>query len=680
MVAQWPLTPAPQLMLGTREQAGGVQPLVLRGGDVARHRRLLGVSGSGKSKLLVSLFVQLFNQGLGVGLLDPHSDLCTDILQFLLDTGYFEHPDAYRRLLYLDFSRQDRFLPMNWLAQPYPDHVVARNLVEVWKRAWSSLEGGAAPQLENILLASLLVLIANQRPLTDLQRLLTDKPFRDGLLRQVTDPEVLTFFRARFERGGKSTPASAESTLRRAFLLSFSPALRYTLGQQENTLDFRRIIDSGTSVLVNLAGLDAETQRFLGCLLTVGFEQAALSRADQPEPWRRPFHLLLDEYSLFAAQSDASLARMLDMARKYRLTLTLSQQTVGQSGPSIRAALQNAVDIVMRVGHEDAHALAPRLLEYDPLLTSVLPDPNEPHRSRARYLSAQEQQSQLARELERLPARAALARIGDTTVRFQTLTVPAARRPAAELQAVIERYAQLLLTPRGQLEQPRLQQDIAVPVQTVSNERVPDEVPDLPTHDLSADELTFLRLVVNSPQRTVSEHYQAFGASVWKGSKLRTTLEERGYLLTIETRLGQGRRVTKYLVPTALALELVPIDLPAGRGGPLHRHVQQLVVAEAQAGNLHAETEYQLADGGIVDVHVVGCALTVAVEIAISSRVERELAHVEACLAAGYVRVVCLVFSDRLRSRLVRDLPGSFTPEECGRVEILPLTRIGQLF
>src|SRR5262249_40256862 len=52
---------------------------------------------------------------------------------------------------------------------------------------------------------------------------------------------------------------------------------------------------------IHLGGLDAQTQRLLGCLLTVGFETAALSRADLP-PWRRSaYHLIIDEFSQFSA-------------------------------------------------------------------------------------------------------------------------------------------------------------------------------------------------------------------------------------------------------------------------------------------------------------------------------------------------------------------------------------------
>ena len=698
MATSWTAVSRPQLLLGSTVVGDVAELVALDASGVSRHKRLLGVSGSGKSKLLVSMFIQLFNQGIGVALLDPHSDLCFDIMQFLADTGYFDHPDAYRRLLYIDFSRQDRFLPMNWLRQPYPDHVVARNLVEVWKRAWSSLEGGAAPQLENIVLAATLVLVQQQHPLTDLGQLLTDKPFRDGLLAGVSDSEVVRFFRTRFDRSGKGVPASAESTLRRAFLLSFSPTLRQTLGQTENRLDFRHLMDTGTSVLVNLSGLDAETQRFLGCLITVGFEQAALSRADQPEPWRRPYHLMLDEYSLFAAQSDASLARILDLARKYKLTLTLAHQTAGQTGPQLRAALQNAVDITMRVGHEDAQALAPHLLEYDPLLTNVRPDPNDPYRSRASYVSAAEQQASLARTLERLPAREALVRIDGRTRRLRTLTVPPARRPPHELDAIVERYAQLLLTPTDQLDQYQHegQHDVGMPGTdehqpsgpasesapdtdlTIASEVMPT-APAASASELTEDELAFLTLVATSPGQTISQLYDGFGASVWKASKLRDALVERGYLVLIETRLGQGRRVAKFLIPTSKTVELVSATMPAGRGGPIHRHVQQLIAGEAMSKGYQATVEWQLADGGIVDVHLAREAEMVAVEVAISSRVGRELEHIAACLRTGYGRIICLVASDALRAAIARDLPRSFTADECQRVTLAPLSHLGRL-
>ena len=56
-------------------------------------------------------------------------------------------------------------------------------------------------------------------------------------LNQVDDELVHETF-ANYDRLGKDQPKEAGSALRRAFLLSFSPETRYTLGQFENVLDF----------------------------------------------------------------------------------------------------------------------------------------------------------------------------------------------------------------------------------------------------------------------------------------------------------------------------------------------------------------------------------------------------------------------------------------------------------
>src|SRR5205823_6124009 len=118
----------------------------------------------------------------------------------------------------------------------------ARNVVEACKRAWPALADGAAPQFENIMLASALVLVQNALPLTELPRLLSDRAYRDRLLQRVTDHDVVDFFRSRFDRWGRDASLMVESTLRRVFLLTFSPTLKASLGQSENALNFRELM------------------------------------------------------------------------------------------------------------------------------------------------------------------------------------------------------------------------------------------------------------------------------------------------------------------------------------------------------------------------------------------------------------------------------------------------------
>ncbi|MBV9453757.1 MAG: hypothetical protein JOZ19_06505 [Rubrobacter sp.] len=71
-----------------------------------------------------------------------------------------------------------------------------------------------------------------------------------------------------------------ESTLNKAFLLAFADHLRYTFGQRQNTLNFRKIIDEGISLIVNLnlSGLDDETQSLIGSFLAIGFANAAFDK------------------------------------------------------------------------------------------------------------------------------------------------------------------------------------------------------------------------------------------------------------------------------------------------------------------------------------------------------------------------------------------------------------------
>src|SRR3989442_431602 len=103
----WPTSRRPALTLGTYGPPLINRPFVLGAADVTAHKHVIGTTGMGKSKFLASMFVQLLNQGVGCALIDPHADLATDILGTLHDSGFFAHPDARKRLLYVDFSRRD---------------------------------------------------------------------------------------------------------------------------------------------------------------------------------------------------------------------------------------------------------------------------------------------------------------------------------------------------------------------------------------------------------------------------------------------------------------------------------------------------------------------------------------------------------------------------------------------
>ncbi len=340
------------------------------------------------------------------------------------------------------------------LRQPYDDHTAARNVVEACKRAWPALADGAAPQFENILLAASFVLVQNRLPLTALPRLLTDGSFRGQLLMQVTDADVVDFFRGRFDRWGRDTPLMIESTLRRIFLLTFSPALKGSLGQSDNLLDFRAIMDDGVSVIFNLGGLDEDTQRLLGCFITVGFEVAALSRAEIPERQRRPYHLIIDEFSQFSAQSEESLARVLSLARKYGLTLTLAHQTWSQVNGRMQGALQNAITVAFKLGRSDAEWAAPRFGRFDPFAMKHQVQ-MQAERSHPIYFNLQETVESWTQALMDLRPREAFVRSGAETLRVRSPNFAPAKCSQAELASLTGAYARRFLREPPDWESPR---------------------------------------------------------------------------------------------------------------------------------------------------------------------------------------------------------------------------------
>lgn len=379
------------------------------------------------------------------------------MLRILLSVGFYNHPRSYTKLLYIDFHRGEEYLPFNVLNQPYASHTVARHMVEVCRRVWPSLADGAAPQFENTLLPAIVTLVENNEPLTSLHRLLTDKPYRDTLLAQVSDPHITGFFHERFDKWGREAPMMIESTLRRAFLLTFHPELRFTLGQKTNSLNFRALMDSRTCLLFNLGGLDEETQKVLGCLISVGFEEAALSREDIPERQRHQYHLLMDEFSMFSAQSEESLARVLSLARKYGLYLTLAHQTWSQLSSRMQGALQNAIEICFKLGRHDAQHTAPRFMSFDPyLLKHEVSDPWQIDRTHPMFFNIQEQMESWIRALEELQPRHAWVAVGKKSVQIRTLSVDTSKARDEDVAQVEAEYARRLLTPRAQivLEEP----------------------------------------------------------------------------------------------------------------------------------------------------------------------------------------------------------------------------------
>jgi hypothetical protein len=118
---------------------------------------------------------------------------------------------------------------------------------------------------------------------------------------------------------------------------------------------------------------------------------------------------------------------------------------------------------------------------------------------------------------------------------------------------------------------------------------------------------------------------------------------------------------------------------PPGRGGAIHRYIQHLVEEGATAKGYTARCEYDLGNGGIVDVHLENGQLRIAVEIAVASKPSRELAHIRHCLAAGYDKVFDIFADEGMLQRTQEAMRGEFSDEELGKVRLLHLSKLYSL-
>jgi hypothetical protein len=437
---KWPLfLPSSETVRLGRVGPLGWLPYHIPVRDRHSHLYCIGTTGQGKSKFLESLLVADIRAGRGCGLVDSHADLARDTLAHLLSAGYFHTESARRRVIYFDPTRTDSYLPFNILKTPAAPYALAQQVIEAFRRTWpQALE--EAPRFTNIALASLLVLIETGGSLVDMVALLTSKLYRERLLTQVRDPQLVDFFHTRFDQWGREGPLMIESTLNKVSAFAFNPYLKHLLGASENRLDFRAIMDAGQVLIVDLGNCDGETRRLLGSLVVTGMEMAALSRKDQSGT-RKPFYLFLDEFQDFCAGDGAAktLAQILSECRKFGLHLHLAHQTLGQVQHRVSSALGNAgIKVVFGVDREDAEVMAKKLFAVD---TDEVKHEAQTETQHPLFSPLGEQWEKATAAIQALPSRMALIkRRGHPVIQMQTQRI---RPYAVQARALDELMADL---------------------------------------------------------------------------------------------------------------------------------------------------------------------------------------------------------------------------------------------
>jgi len=416
------------------------------GTDAEKHVWLQGVSGSGKSWALCWIILTLLRNNRNCIVIDPHGDLAELLLKYLAYSGFYDNEKAYEKLWYIECrkAKTEAAIAYNILRQPYTPYDISANFMSAVHRAFPS-SSGATTALDNLLLAASLLLSLNEEPITKLYDLVFSDTYRNTLLKNCENEQIQAFFAYKFP-GNKVNSQVVDSTLRRLFLLSFSPVLKNMLSQKENTLDFRTLMQRQVSLIFNLGGLSEEDKKLLGCLLTVHIEQAFMSRADIPEQERHFYSVLIDEFPVFAEQSGEAFNTIMEQVRKYKGSLLLINQHLEQLPRGIAGALQNAIPIMMKTGYRDSSTITSFFYRKDETdargFLSQFLNPKEPD-----AFSEIEKIEQARKHYETLPRSEAFVTLHGQTYHIQFPTLPAVSLPDGLIEQIKQEYTRRLLTP-----------------------------------------------------------------------------------------------------------------------------------------------------------------------------------------------------------------------------------------
>lgn len=342
-------------------------PFGIKARDRQRHMYVIGKTGMGKSTLLENMAAQDIQNGEGMAFIDPHGSAAEKLLEYIP-----EH--RVNDVVYFAPFDLDNPVSFNVMEDVGPDkrHLVVSGLMSTFKKIW--VDAWSA-RMEYILTNALLALIEYpDTTLLSVNRLFSDKHFRNRVVDYVKDPAVKAFWVEEFAAYTDRFAAEALPAIQNKIgQFTGNPLIRNIIGQPHSSFDIRKIMDEKKILIINLSkGLVGDTNaNLLGSMLTTRIYLAAMSRADLPPAVMKTmpnFYFYVDEFQSFA---NATFANILSEARKYHLNLIIAHQYIEQMEEDVRNAVFGNVGttVAFRVGPFDAEVLetifTPRFLAAD---------------------------------------------------------------------------------------------------------------------------------------------------------------------------------------------------------------------------------------------------------------------------------------------------------------------------
>lgn len=293
-----------------------------------QHLYCIGGTGSGKSYWLSFLALQLVKH-CGFTFFDVKGDVADEILARIPRS-------EWHRVHYIDLQDMVHFMPLNLLQQEGMSvYNLATMIVSVFIKLNS--EGSIKEHSQSILRRALIAVISTnpEGSILEVYRMFNDEDYLDWTIEQMengTDyPDVLSYWQNYKGMKIKARQSECSAILNKLEIITQNELPRYTLCQKENVLNWRKLMDEKSIIIVNYAmdKNEKEIIAFFGTLFTAFISKAVFSRGDIRPEDRVPHMLFLDEFEMFV-QQQADMQRFLELSRSYGLGLILAHQSVEQ--------------------------------------------------------------------------------------------------------------------------------------------------------------------------------------------------------------------------------------------------------------------------------------------------------------------------------------------------------------
>jgi hypothetical protein len=331
------------VIIGENQHHGIITQIGLTEAERARHLYIIGGTGNGKTTMLLYAIVQDIKNGKGIAVLDPHGDMAETILRHIpedrIDDVIYMNPDDLSHPVGMNLLELPEGLSGDDLLRE--KDIITESVVSVMRKIFSEDDSGGH-RIEYILRNTIqTALTLEKATLFTIFQLLNDSRFRRDAIKKLDDKNLKDFWNNEIGKAGEMQKVKmAAGITAKIGRFLFSASARRVLEQEKSTIDFDNIINEGKILICNFSKglLGEDTSALFGTTVLAKLQLASLRRARMGLSDRRPFYLYVDEFQNFAT---TGFTQMLSEARKYKLFLTMAEQSTSQQDQ------QKLVDVIL---------------------------------------------------------------------------------------------------------------------------------------------------------------------------------------------------------------------------------------------------------------------------------------------------------------------------------------------